>query len=506
MIPFAPIFAIHISDGVLSAPWLAGGFAGAAVLALLGAYRVRDEEIPRIALLTAAFFVASLLHVRAGPTSVHLLLNGLIGVMLGRRAGLAILVGLFLQAVLIGHGGFLSLGVNTCVMALPALAASVAFTGLRSLPWLRFPVVRTALVTIGTAVAVLALEFGVIVIVTNSWHGDSVLRRIQLDDAVRMLLHPAVLIGACVIAFTASWKQRRMERTPEFTLGLLVGAGAVVLTALLNSLVLLLGGVEDWRSLALFVLAAHLPLAVVEGVVVGFAVSFLARVKPEMLGLPGCESPWSDAGWQPKSAPAETVTTPPGIKPSENGMSRNLSALSSKPPVLMLLAAAGLLLTAAPAFAHRLKADYKVLPNEHKVKIEGWFESGDAPKNATVQVYRSDERLLIEGKLNADGVFVFPFEEADELRVVVNAPGGHREQLKIPKAALEGKGDSKKPEEETSATKDDGGRFANRESHTSIKDVVLGVTFLFSAAGLALSVRNTRVLGEIKQRLNEPRA
>src|SRR5215470_13163727 len=105
--------AVHISDGVLAVPWLGGGFALAALLVVIGALYVRDEEIPRIALLTAAFFVASLLHIRVGPTSVHLLLNGLVGAVLGRRAPLAILVGLFLQVALIGHGGFLTLGVNT---------------------------------------------------------------------------------------------------------------------------------------------------------------------------------------------------------------------------------------------------------------------------------------------------------------------------------------------------------------------------------------------------------
>ncbi len=51
-------FAVHISDGVLAAPWLLSGFGGAALLALIGAWRIREEEIPRIALLTAAFFVA----------------------------------------------------------------------------------------------------------------------------------------------------------------------------------------------------------------------------------------------------------------------------------------------------------------------------------------------------------------------------------------------------------------------------------------------------------------
>ena len=50
-----PLFAVHISDGILQSTWLAGGFVVAGFIALLGAWRVRDEEIPRIALLTAAF-------------------------------------------------------------------------------------------------------------------------------------------------------------------------------------------------------------------------------------------------------------------------------------------------------------------------------------------------------------------------------------------------------------------------------------------------------------------
>src|SRR6266581_2825350 len=100
------LFAVHISDGVLTAPWLVGGFVLAALLLALAALRIRDEEIPRIAILTAAFFVSSLIHIRVGPTSIHLLLTGLVGVLLGPRAPLAIFVGLVLQATLIGHGGY----------------------------------------------------------------------------------------------------------------------------------------------------------------------------------------------------------------------------------------------------------------------------------------------------------------------------------------------------------------------------------------------------------------
>jgi cobalt/nickel transport system permease protein len=122
-----PIFAVHISDGVLSPIFLAIGFAVAVILLIPAVIRVQEDEIPRIGLLTAAFFVASLIHVRIGITSVHLLLTGLVGVVLGRRAPLAIAVALPLQAFLLGHGGFTALGVNAVVMTVPALVAGALF-------------------------------------------------------------------------------------------------------------------------------------------------------------------------------------------------------------------------------------------------------------------------------------------------------------------------------------------------------------------------------------------
>ena len=122
-----PLFAVHISDGVLAPATIVAGFLAAGLLLIPALVRIRDEEVPRIALLTAAFFVSSSIHVKAGPTSVHLLLNALVGVVLGRRAPLAILVGLVLQAALLAHGGFTTLGVNTAVIAGPALLANSLF-------------------------------------------------------------------------------------------------------------------------------------------------------------------------------------------------------------------------------------------------------------------------------------------------------------------------------------------------------------------------------------------
>ena len=88
------------------------------------------EAIPRVAILSAAFFVASLIHVPIGPVAEHLVLNGLMGLLLGWLAVPAILIALFLQALLFQFGGLTVLGVNTVTMAAPAVICFYAYRGL----------------------------------------------------------------------------------------------------------------------------------------------------------------------------------------------------------------------------------------------------------------------------------------------------------------------------------------------------------------------------------------
>ncbi len=114
---------MHISEGVLSAPVLIGGFVGTIVLAGLTMRKMDLEEIPKLSVITSVFFVASLIHVPIGITSVHLILNSLVGVVLGWRAFPAVLVGIVLQAILFGHGGVTVIGVNTLMMGGGALIA-----------------------------------------------------------------------------------------------------------------------------------------------------------------------------------------------------------------------------------------------------------------------------------------------------------------------------------------------------------------------------------------------
>jgi cobalt/nickel transport system permease protein len=282
-----PLFAVHISDGVLTEPWLIGGFVGAGLLAMLGAWRIRDEEIPQTALLTAAFFVISLIHVRVWPTSVHLLFNGLLGVVLGRRSGLAIPIGLFLQVVLLQHGGYTTLGINSCVMGLPALMSWGIFAACRRVCWRRVPWLRAGIVIFSVFVWGLSLVFGVALVCSNTAGRVS-----QVDPrwAESSALHPATLMGALLLGVGAAWGERHLEHAPEFPLGLLIGVTSVLATALLNCAVLVFGGREDWPSLVLLVLVPHIVIALIEGVVLGFVLGFLARVKPEIIGWSAAEN------------------------------------------------------------------------------------------------------------------------------------------------------------------------------------------------------------------------
>jgi cobalt/nickel transport system permease protein len=118
---------MHISEGVLSAPVLISGAIIAAGGVTVGLKKTANEKIPEVGVMSAAFFVASLIHVPLGPTSVHLILNGLVGLLLGWASFPAILVGLVFQAILFQFGGLTTLGVNTVTMALPAVAGYYLF-------------------------------------------------------------------------------------------------------------------------------------------------------------------------------------------------------------------------------------------------------------------------------------------------------------------------------------------------------------------------------------------
>lgn len=118
---------MHITDGVLSTPTLIATNLTAAGVVAGALSRVDYDRIPKVGVMAAVFFMASFIHVNAGPVSVHLLLNGFLGLLLGWAAIPAIAVALFLQWILLGYGGITALGANTLIMGLPAVAVGTAF-------------------------------------------------------------------------------------------------------------------------------------------------------------------------------------------------------------------------------------------------------------------------------------------------------------------------------------------------------------------------------------------
>lgn len=200
---------MHIGDGYLPIPVIIGGFAGCAAAVAVGIRRFEERRIPDLGVVTSLFFVASLVHipVGVGGTSVHLLLNGLSGIVLGWLAFPSVLVGLFFQSTFLLHGGLTTLGVNTVVLGSGALLSHFTFRGLRRL------------------------------------------RRSNGFAAV------AAFLATFVAVFTS---------------------GIVYILAMLS-------GGPELGKLAEYVFLFHLPVAALEAAVTATTVSFVLRVKPEML-------------------------------------------------------------------------------------------------------------------------------------------------------------------------------------------------------------------------------
>ena len=196
----------HIPDGVLSVPVLVAGWGIAAAGMAVATRRLDETTIPRTAILSAVFFVASLVAVPVGPSSVHLLLAALMGLMIGILTIPAVMMGLLLQAVLFGFGGLTTLGINTVNIALPGVLLGLAFAPL---------VDRAAPVKAGVLAGIAA---------------------------------------ALAVALTG---------------------GAVALSLALSA--------SDYVPSAKIILVTYLPLMAGEGLITGFAIVFLKRVRPEML-------------------------------------------------------------------------------------------------------------------------------------------------------------------------------------------------------------------------------
>ena len=135
---------MHLSEGVLHSSTLLIGAVGAVLGLAIGLKKMTGDKLALTALFSAAFFVASTIHIPVGIGSVHLILNGIAGLFLGWRVFPAFLIALTLQALMFSFGGLAVLGVNLCIMALPAVVVRLCV-----FPWLKANFCRQRLVVSG---------------------------------------------------------------------------------------------------------------------------------------------------------------------------------------------------------------------------------------------------------------------------------------------------------------------------------------------------------------------
>lgn len=361
---------MHISEGVLSAPVLVGGALLTVGGTYLGLRRLSEREIPKVGILSSSFFVASLIHVPLGPTSVHLVLNGINGLLLGWSAFPSILVALLLQALFFQFGGLTTLGVNTFNMA--------------------FPAVITAFL----------------------------LRRVVLSDRKSLSI-----LG-----------------------GFIVGFLSVALAGFLVALSLFLAG-SEFLTVAKIVFLAHVPVMILEGVITSMAILFIKRVNPRML----------------------------------------ISAL-----VLALVLGAFV----QPCLAHRVKT-FAYLSSDGSVHTETYFTDGTKVKDARVLVYDGQKgELILEGKTDENGRFVFKPPYIAKLNIVVEAEMGHKSQATLDLSETkpaevkeevktpEGVDISKVIEEKLKPIEETLMRLEERLSRPSISEIFGGIGYIFGIFGV----------------------
>ena len=188
---------MHISEGILSPSVLLTGGVLAVGGVAVGLKRLDYKEIPSAGVLSAAFFVAALIHLPIGPVSAHLTLNGLVGLILGWKAFPTILVGVTLQALLFQFGGLTTLGVNTLNMALPAIMCHCAFNWGKKISTRRVVLTLTAFVCGCMGV----FSSGVLVGISLYLTGEAFLPAAKLVVAIHLpvMVVEGLLTAACVV-------------------------------------------------------------------------------------------------------------------------------------------------------------------------------------------------------------------------------------------------------------------------------------------------------------------
>ena len=197
---------MHISEGILSGGMLAVGWAGTVAGVSFGLKRTNPDKIIQTALISSAFFLASLVNVRIGPSSTHLTLLAPMGIILGHAVFPAVFTALLLQALLFGFGGILVLGVNTFVMGTASLTVYLIFGRAIRESTGHFRIIALSFMAGAFAVIIGACMAGMFLMMTDANFAGAV--------KVLMIVHiPVAVIEGAVTSFLVMWLKKS---APEF--------------------------------------------------------------------------------------------------------------------------------------------------------------------------------------------------------------------------------------------------------------------------------------------------
>jgi ABC-type Co2+ transport system permease subunit len=252
-------------------------------------------------------FLASLVHVPLGPSSIHLTLLGLAGLLLGWSAIPALFVALLLQGFLLQFGGLLSLGVNTTIMGTAALSGYALYSLIYSLIG-RIPAYGGDRAFRSNSPATQANSASIPCASGSVTHerSDGVVPRDEICfESLNLRCSRSVPCAAGSVTYERNdgvaprdgicfeSQNLRCSRSVPcvrkrpaviYAAAFIAGFLAIIVGSLLVIIALALSDM-NLKTIAALIFAANLPLALVEGAITVFIVSFLSKLYPRALKL-----------------------------------------------------------------------------------------------------------------------------------------------------------------------------------------------------------------------------
>jgi cobalt/nickel transport system permease protein len=192
---------MHIPDGFIAPQVYLPAYGAAAGLWAYAARRLRatlrEETIPRLAVLTAFCFVVMMIMVPLpGGTSAHATGIALLAIVFGVwTAFLSVSLVLLLQALLFGAGGVTALAVNALAMGLiGSAAARYTYRLLRRIHE-GFGLVAAGWISVNASALLMALVLGMQPVIAHAEDGQPLFFPFGLSITLPAVMIPHVLIG-----------------------------------------------------------------------------------------------------------------------------------------------------------------------------------------------------------------------------------------------------------------------------------------------------------------------